>query len=94
MSLPQCVRRPPRSEASSRLGDAFHDTEAMSLRQFQSVIRPTNSDALSEHRPTIGSISRHPSHSEAHLHALTCFKLECALKGFLPSYEATFMHVK
>ena len=43
----------PVSEAPSRLGDAFQDTEVISLRRFQSVIRPANSHALFGYRHTI-----------------------------------------
>ena len=56
--------RPPSSEAPSRLGDAFQDTEAMSFRRFQSVISLKNSDALSGDRHTIGSAPMRPLRSE------------------------------
>ena len=60
LSLPQCLRHFPSSEALSRLVFAFQDSEAMSLRRFQSVICRTKSDALSRCRHTTGSASRRP----------------------------------
>ena len=60
LRLPQCLRRFPSSEALSRIVDAFQNSEAMSLRRFQSVICLTKSDALSGCIHTTVSASRRP----------------------------------
>ena len=59
-------------------------SEAMFLRRFQSVIGPTNPDALSGRTNSDAhdrSASRRPSRSEAPLQAVTSFKLDVPSKN-------------
>ena len=70
----------PVSETPSKLGGAFQNTEATSLRRFQTVVRPRNSDALSGHRHKIDPL-RGALHVETPLQSLTCFELKVPSKN-------------